>query len=100
MEHERILRTLRAELAVAQHRRDAASDRFDAMIRDVPSGIPHPDGAERIRQISAEYGRTQAEATAAFVRLNGFIIHGKIPPHLDGDSKTQRNTNSALRATS
>jgi len=83
MERERILRMLRAELAAAQHRREDASERFDTMIREVPSGIPHPDGSERIRQIASEYGRTQAEAAAAFGRLNDFLIHGKVPPDLE-----------------
>ena len=59
MEHQRILRVLQAELAVAQHQRDAARC-FDKILRDVPSGIPHPDGSERIRHVPHEYGRTQA----------------------------------------
>jgi hypothetical protein len=88
MERERILRTLRAELAAAQHRRDEAAECFDEMIREVPTGIPHPDGPERIRQIAHEYGRTQAEATAAFGRLNDYLIHGKIPPHLNVNQKS------------
>ena len=74
---------LRAELAAARHRRDEAAERFDEMISEVPSGIPHPDGTERIRQVSAAYGRTQAEMAAAFGRLNDFLIHGKVPGHLN-----------------
>jgi hypothetical protein len=89
MERERILRVLRAELAAAQHRRDEAAGRFDQIIRDVPSGIPHPDGTERIKQASGEYGRTQSEALAAFARLNDFLIHGKIPPHLTASKKAR-----------
>jgi len=89
MERERILRMLRAELAAAQHRRDEASERFDEMIREVPSGIPHPDGSERIRHVASEYGRTQAAATAAFGRLNDFLIHGKIPPDLERKPESQ-----------
>jgi hypothetical protein len=87
MERERIIRLLRAQLAASQDRRDQAAKRFDEMMREVPSGIPHPDGTERIRQISNEYGRTQAEASAAFGRLNDFLIHGKIPPNLTGNQK-------------
>jgi hypothetical protein len=77
---------LRAELAAARHRRDEAAQRFDQMISEVPSGIPYPDGTERIRQISAAYGRTQAEMAAAFGRLNDFLIHGKVPAHLNDKS--------------
>ncbi|MGD1097835.1 MAG: hypothetical protein ABSB35_38340 [Bryobacteraceae bacterium] len=40
MEHERILRMLRAQLAAAQYRRDEAAERFTEILRDVPSGIP------------------------------------------------------------
>jgi len=74
---------LRAELAVAQHQRDAAATRFTEIMCEVPSGIPSPDGPERIRQVSREYGETQAKATAALLRLNDFMVHGKIPPHLE-----------------
>ena len=63
-------------------RYDVRRSTMDAMIREVPSLVPHPDGSERIRQISHGYGRTQAAATAAFTRLNDFLIHGKIPAHL------------------
>jgi len=82
MERERILRTLRAELAAAQHRRNEAAQLFGEVIRDVPSGLPIPDGAERIRSASRNYRRTQIEAVSAFVRLNEFIIHGTIPAKL------------------
>jgi hypothetical protein len=74
---------LRAELAAAQHRRDEAAARFTEIMCDVPTGIPSPDGPERIRQVSREYGETQAAATAALVRLNDFLVHGAIPPHLE-----------------
>jgi hypothetical protein len=84
MERERILRTLRADLAAAQHRRDEAAALFSEVIRDVPSGIPIPDGAERIRRVSLDYKQTQIEAVSALVRLNDFIIHGTIPSDLQG----------------
>jgi hypothetical protein len=52
-------------------------------MRDTPSGIPNPDGTERIRQVANDYGQTQAEAAAAFARLNDFLVYGKVPPSLE-----------------
>jgi hypothetical protein len=81
---------LRAELAAAQHQRDDAATCFTEIMCDVPSGIPSPDGPERIRQVSREYGETQAKATAALVSLNDFLVYGKTPPHLEKKPGTQK----------
>jgi hypothetical protein len=82
MERERILRTLRADVAAAQHRRDIAAELFKEIIRDVPSAIPSPDGPERIRQAVRDFGQTQTEMGVALARLNDFIVHGVVPSSL------------------
>ena len=84
MEPDPILRVLREELEGAQRRRDAASERFDEMIRQVPSGIPYPDSTFRIKQASREYTRTLQELQGALLRINDYLTHGKIPPELAG----------------
>jgi len=43
------LQTLRKDLHEAQERRQIASERFKEVVAEVPSGIPNPDGTDRIR---------------------------------------------------
>jgi hypothetical protein len=78
-DRERILEALSDDLRAAQQRRDEASARFAEIIKDVPSGIPHPDGTARIHQASQKYSLAQKEAMEALVRLNNFLVHGTIP---------------------
>jgi len=85
---------LRAEVAACQHRRDTAADLFKEILGDVPSGIPSPDGPERIRQASRDFGRTQTEMAAALGRLNDFIVHGVVPANLLRKPVTDREPGS------
>jgi hypothetical protein len=50
---------------------------------DIPSGIPHPDGTDRIRFASSEYKASREETTAAMKRLSDYLIRGMIPPDLE-----------------
>jgi len=53
-------------------------------MKDVPSGIPHPDGTDRIHQASREYSQAQKEAMGSLVRLNQFLVHATIPEDVEG----------------
>ena len=66
----------------AQQRRIEASKRFAEIMDDVPSGIPHPDGTDRIHQASREYKDSREAASAAMKRLSDFLIRGIIPDDL------------------
>ena len=70
----------------AQQRRIAASKRYNEVISDIPSGIPHPDGTDRIRHASREYKSSREQATEAMKQLSNFMIRGIIPPELDRKS--------------
>lgn len=73
---------LQDDFDAAQNRRIDASKRFAEVIDDIPSGIPHPDGTDRIRLASREYSASRVAATEAMRRLSDFLIRGIIPPEL------------------
>ena len=87
MDRERILQVLRGDIDAASQRRDVASERFDAIIREVRKGIPHPDHKDFIRLASLEYTRTQQEVTDALVKLNEYLIDGMVPADLEARRK-------------
>ncbi len=60
-----------------------ASEKFDAITRDVLSGLPQPDGTQRIQNISREYSAARQNLMIAMHRLNAFVIHGVVPEDLD-----------------
>ena len=67
----------------ARQRRIEASKRFTEVMDDIPSGIPHPDGTDRIHQASREFKDSREAASAAMKRLSDFMIRGIIPDDLD-----------------
>jgi len=48
----------------------------------VPSGLPHPDGTQRIRNASRELFRARKEMMTAHRRLDNFIESGIVPEDL------------------
>jgi hypothetical protein len=92
-----ILQLFRDGLDAAQERRAAASQRFDEVIRQTRSGIPHPEGAERLRLVSGQYGRAMQEVTDALNRMNGYLIYGTIPPDLEARRKAAASQPSIRR---
>jgi hypothetical protein len=67
----------------AQQRRIEASKRFAEIMDDIPSGIPNPDGTDRIHQAAREYKDSREAASAAMKRLSDFMIRGIIPDGLE-----------------
>jgi hypothetical protein len=53
-EHETILAALNEESKIAQLEWDAATQRFDEVISQVPSRLHHPDHVDRIHHASRE----------------------------------------------
>jgi len=78
-DREQVLAALNHDLQVAQQRRDEASTQFSEIMNDVPSGLPHPDGTDRIHQASQKYSHAQKEAMDALARLNKFLVNGTTP---------------------
>lgn len=55
---------------------------FDGMVREVPSGIPHPDGVQRIKKASHDLSSARAALNAAVARQCAFVLHGIVPDDL------------------
>jgi len=66
----------------ATKRVNAASDAFDSVISQTPSGLPHPDGTQRIRNASHELDIARKEMMKAHTRLNDFVERGILPEDL------------------
>src|SRR6266550_2617357 len=82
--HERVLRILEEEFHAAVQRRDQASAHFDEVRRSVPSGLPHPDGTQRITNASRDYSAALSGLTRAVLRITHFEVTGVIPDDLKG----------------
>ncbi len=72
------------ELAEATARAEAASAEFKIIMRSIPSGIPHPDGARRIHQASHDLSNARKDVMQAHSRLENFLRTGLIPQDLKG----------------
>ncbi len=66
----------------AVHRAEAATEAFAAITSRIPSGIPHADGVQRIRNASHELTAARNEMMEAHHRLNEFLERGTVPEDL------------------
>ncbi|MEO8127749.1 MAG: hypothetical protein ABJF23_28710 [Bryobacteraceae bacterium] len=82
MLREEILAALRKDLASAREQEKIAREYFTQVNTDLPSGIPHPDGVQRIRNASVSYAAARTTVMHALSRLNGFLIHGTVPDEM------------------
>lgn len=80
-EHE-VLNVLKQDLQAAAERSKAATAAFDAVMNEIPSGIPHPDGTRRIHNASREVTVARMEMLRAHHRLNDFLNAGVVPDDL------------------
>jgi hypothetical protein len=79
------------EVRQATDRVNAVSQSFSTIIKDIPSDVPHPDGALRITQASRELSTAREEMMKANRRLNDFLSRGVIPEDLKvADPPTRR----------
>jgi hypothetical protein len=74
--------TLFRDVREATERSEAATDAFTTAASNIPSGIPHPDGVQRIRNASRVMTAARNEMMAAHKRLNDLVEHGVIPEDL------------------
>src|SRR5215210_1478628 len=81
---EEILKILRAAVASAREESKIASEAFDNLVADAPSGLPYPDSTYRIRTASIEYAAGRTRVLSAMARLNAFVLHGVVPEDLKG----------------
>ena len=93
---EEIRQVLQEDFDAAQDRRIEASKLFAEVMSDIPSGLPHPDGTDRIRLASSEYSATRDAADAARKRLSDFLIRGTVPPDLERKPAVKENSDVGL----
>jgi hypothetical protein len=66
--------------AIARHN-DARTE-FEANTGQIPSGFPHSDGVQRIKNASRAYTVAKIEMLRAHNRLNDFLNVGIVPEDL------------------
>ena len=83
---EKVRNQLQQELKDATERAATASAAFLEVTSQVPSGLPHPDGTQRIRNISHELAFARTALMRAHSRLDEFLVSGIAPDdHLNGE---------------
>jgi hypothetical protein len=81
-DYETILAALNEESKIARLESEAASQNFDDVIRQVPSGLPHPDGVQRIHNASRELSSARERFMASIDRTSKFVVHREVPEDL------------------
>lgn len=79
---EKVHDLLQDELKKATERAATASAAFLDVTSQVPSGLPHPDGTQRIRNIAHELAFARTELMRAHSRMDAFLVSGIAPEDL------------------
>jgi len=61
---------------------EATSFEFKATISDIPSGLPHPDGSQRIQNTSRKLAAALRQRQRAHNNLNDYLNRGIVPKDL------------------
>jgi hypothetical protein len=80
---DQIVSVLKQDLQAAAERARAATAAFDAVMGDIPSGIPRPDGTQRIHNASRMVSQARVELMKAHNRLNDYLGRGIVPEDLN-----------------
>ena len=67
---------LKQRLKVATEVRNETAKRFKEILRDIPSGLPEPDGSQRIRNASRDLTEAQSAVVALLIELNKSSLDG------------------------
>ena len=74
---------LQQEIVASTARADAASKALSAIMGDIPSGLPQPDGAQRIQNAAHALAAARNEVMQAHSRLDEFLARGVVPGDLE-----------------
>ena len=75
--------TLEEAQQAARTETHAARTRFREISREIPSGLPHPDGLDRIRLAGVDVRSAEQKYLTATTRLTEFLIRGIVPDDLE-----------------
>lgn len=79
---QQIRNALLQDVLKATAQNNEATTQFDSVMGQYPSGLPHPDGAQRIKNASTNLILARREMMRAHTRLNDFIERGVVPDDL------------------
>ena len=79
---DQIRTTLVGSIAQATARVSEANHKFNVGTGQFPSGLPHPEGVQRIKNASDELTLARKEMMTAHKRLNDFMDRGIVPEEL------------------
>lgn len=77
-----IFEILRAEVDQACEAYAKAKQNFWHISADVPTGLPHPEGRQRIENASRAQTVAMVAYTRALRRFNEFLLNGTVPEDL------------------
>jgi hypothetical protein len=77
-----VLRILVQDVIDTVAEKNEASDEFDRVMDQFPSGLPHPDGSQRIANSSQRLALARKNAMTAHARLTDFLDRGIVPDDL------------------
>ena len=78
---------LMQELLETSARAKSASEAFLLLMKDTPSGLPHPDGVQRLQNASHELSVARPEMEKAHSRLNLYLGRGILPDDTDSTAE-------------
>ena len=79
--------TLTKEVLETTAKKGEAFRKFEALMVNVPSGHPRPDGVQLIKNASNELSLARKEMTRAYARLSDYLERGIVPPDLKAKIK-------------
>jgi hypothetical protein len=79
---QQIRRTLLQDVLELTARINEATREFEAVTGQIPSGLTHPDGVQRIKNASNALSIARKEMGTAHNRLNDYLCRGIVPDDL------------------
>lgn len=73
---------LRAQLNSARDEFEAKKKIFGQVVAEVPSGLPHPDGATAVQIAGQQYRHALEAFDVALKRFTQFVVSGTVPDDL------------------
>ena len=86
-EEQNVRAILQRELIAATAQAHAATDAFHAIVDDIPSALPHPDGTQRIHNVYRELSIARRRMMEAHSRLGDYLVSGIIPEDFASSDK-------------
>ena len=78
----KVLNRLIHDVVAAATLKSEACEAFNAAIDQFPSGLPYPDGAQRVKYTSAQLSNARKILRTAHNRLDAFLNAGIVPEDL------------------